>query len=168
MKKAVIMSDTHGDADEMFRIISRERPFDIFIHCGDICGAERMLEARLSDSIVHLAAGNCDFNLSLPQMKEFHIGKIKVVLLHGHRYHVDYDPSPLFYLAKEKEADIVMYGHTHVPTLIQEQGVTILNPGSLCRPRQADRKCTYAVMRVDDGGDFSVEFKTAEGDAYTP
>lgn len=166
MKKVIIMSDTHGDTDEMFRVISAERPFDILVHCGDVCDSASMIESRLADSIVHMVAGNCDYLGGLLQVKEFHIGRIKVVLTHGHRYHVDYGPDALFYLAKEKEADIVMYGHTHVPALIQEQGVTILNPGSLCRPRQADRKCTYVVMTVHDDGDFDVKFKTSSGNDY--
>lgn len=165
-KKILIMSDTHGNYEDIDQVIKRERPFDMFIHCGDVCGAENMLEARLSDTIVHMARGNCDYNPDLSDLKEFNIGKIKVVLLHGHRYHVDYNPASLVYLAKEKEADIVMFGHTHVPTLIREWGVTILNPGSLVRPRQADRKGTYVVMTVSDSGDCDFVFKTLSGSAY--
>lgn len=165
-KKIIIMSDTHGDIDEISRVIARERPFDMLIHCGDVCGAERILEAKLSDCIVHIVGGNCDFSRELPAMKEFHIGKLKVVVLHGHKYHVQYDISSLFYLAKEREADIVMFGHTHVPMLIQEQGVTILNPGSLVRPRQSDRTGTYVVMTTDKSGNAEFDWMTDEGELY--
>lgn len=166
-KKIIIMSDTHGDFDEMSRVIARERPFDIFIHCGDLCGVEGMLESRLSDCIVHLVRGNCDFNLDLPPLKEYHIGRLKVVQVHGNRERAEYDVSRLFYMAKEREADIVLFGHTHTPTFIQEQGVTILNPGSLIRPRQADRTGTYVVMTTDKNGDAEFAWKTAAGSEYS-
>lgn len=160
------MSDTHGDIDEISKVIARERPFDMFIHCGDLCGAENVLEAKLSDCIVHMVGGNCDYSRDLPDIKEFHIGKLKVVLLHGHKYHVNYDISSLFYLAREREADIVMFGHIHVPVLVQEQGVTILNPGSLVRPRQGDRTGTYIVMTTDRSGDADFEWMSVDGELY--
>ena len=60
-------------------------------------------------------------------------------------------------IAKENGADIVMYGHTHVPYLKKVFGVTVLNPGSISLPRQEDGKKSYAIMTVAD--DESVDFE---------
>jgi hypothetical protein len=57
-------------------------------------------------------------------------------------------------------ADIVMFGHTHRPVIEVEENLTLINPGSISYPRQADRKCTYIMMEVDDTGAISYELKS--------
>ncbi len=49
-----------------------------------------------------------------------------------------------------------MYGHTHKPSLSVEDGVMVLNPGSIAYPRQAGRKATYMVMEIEEGKDADV------------
>ena len=56
--------------------------------------------------------------------------------------------------AKEKGADVVFYGHTHVPELTYEDDITIVNPGSISYPRQDGRHPSYVVIDVDSQGDL--------------
>ena len=42
--------------------------------------------------------------------------------------------------ARRRGADIVMYGHTHVPALTIDADLVTLNPGSLTYPRQQGRQ----------------------------
>ena len=62
--------------------------------------------------------------------------------------------------AEDRNIDIAMFGHTHRPILEQEDGVTVLNPGSISYPRQEGRAPSYIVMELDETGEasFSVEY----------
>ena len=53
--------------------------------------------------------------------------------------------------------DIVMFGHTHKPYLDTEDGITILNPGSLSYPRQEGRRSSYMIMTIDEAGEAAMK-----------
>ena len=53
-----------------------------------------------------------------------------------------------------------MYGHTHVPECIVQDGVRVINPGSLTRPRTQDRRGSYMIMEIDDAtGELSFDLR---------
>lgn len=65
-----------------------------------------------------------------------------------------YLPNPLTeeVLAKEVEtvdADVILMGHTHLPSIFHIQGKTVINPGSAGQPKQGDPRASYAVW--EDG-----------------
>ena len=69
----------------------------------------------------------------------------------------------LRFAALENDCDIAMYGHTHVPYLEEDpDDVTILNPGSISKPRQADHRYTYMVMEIDDEDEVTYELRYVE------
>ena len=92
--------------------------------------------------------------------REIKIGKYKVFLTHGHYYNVSLGVERLEQEARDRNADIVMYGHTHRPYYEIHNGITILNPGSLSYPRQEGRKPSYMLMELDDEGEahFTLNF----------
>ena len=147
--KILIVSDTHGDDYNMWEAIAAEEPIDMLIHCGDIAHSVSDIEDEIGCP-VHAVAGNNDFMLNLPQKDIFNIGKYRVLLMHGHQYNIYRDQSTLFYVARENNVDIVMFGHIHVPVLIEEEGITLVNPGSLTYPRQKGGSPSYIVMTVED------------------
>ena len=58
--------------------------------------------------------------------------------------------------ARQRGADIVMYGHTHKPSLTRDADLITLNPGSVAFPRQEGRRPSYMVMELDEGGKVDV------------
>ena len=64
----------------------------------------------------------------------------------GSVYGVKTDPLRVVYAARERGADILLYGHTHRPLTDYEDGLHILNPGSL---RAGG---TYGVVDLSDAG----------------
>lgn len=44
------------------------------------------------------------------------------------------------------EADFVLVGHTHIPYVLELQGKTIINPGSVGQPRDGDPRAAYAMI----------------------
>ena len=63
----------------------------------------------------------------------------------------------VFKTAKDRGADIVMYGHTHRPAYSDEDGLITLNPGSISYPRQAGREPSYMIMEIDENGAVNVQ-----------
>ena len=58
--------------------------------------------------------------------------------------------------ARERGADIVMYGHTHKPALTREDDLITLNPGSVSYPRQQGRRPSYMIMELISEGEVVV------------
>ena len=75
------------------------------------------------------------------------------MLTHGHRYGVKSNTDDVLELAKKNKADIVMFGHTHMPLIDLSGKIWIVNPGSLSLPRQNGRIPTYIIMELDDQGE---------------
>ena len=140
--KVLIVSDTHGQDENLEETVLREAPFDYLIHCGDVEGREIFIEA-LAECPCTIVAGNNDFFTDLPYDEE--------VTLEGHKILVTH--------AQAKGCKIAMYGHTHMPLIENEDGILVINPGSLTYPRQRGRRPSYAVMQIEEGKDPQVEIR---------
>ena len=55
----------------------------------------------------------------------------KIFMCHGHRYGVKYSYNSIYYRGKEVGADIVLFGHSHLPIIEECDGLTLMNPGSI-------------------------------------
>ncbi|MCI6857837.1 MAG: metallophosphoesterase [Eubacterium sp.] len=150
--RILVISDSHGRNDDVEGVIEQVGKIDMLIHCGDVERGDDYIRS-LVDCPVHLVAGNNDYNLDLPSQDIFHIGDYKVWVVHGHMYHVYRGVERLRKKALEDGIDIVMFGHTHKPYIEIGEDLTILNPGSLSYPRQADRRPTFLIMEIDEEGE---------------
>lgn len=150
--KVLIVSDTHRRNDNYIKVLERVSPVDMVVHCGDIEGSEYLI-AESAGCPVQMVVGNNDFFSDLPREKEFQIGKYKVWLTHGHNYYVSMGNETIKQEARQREVDIVMYGHTHRPVIDIEEGLVAVNPGSLSYPRQEGRKPSYILLELDRKGE---------------
>ncbi len=160
--KILILSDSHGRNELVREAIGRELPFDLLIHAGD---TESDLEKVLGegrDYDLKVVAGNMDRSTGTNASLSFALpGGHHVFLSHGHHYGVSFSHSELRNMAQKCHADIAIYGHTHIPYVEEEDGILVLNPGSIAKPRQQGYKKTYAVMHIDeDTGSIDVQFKS--------
>lgn len=160
MKTILVVSDTHGDVEGLKQALKRCGRPDLLIHLGDceghvLHGGQQNVIERLADCPVEIVKGNNDIGADLPYEKLITIGRHRAFLTHGHRYMLHCGPATLVNAAKSRDADIAMFGHTHVPELFTMNGVTVLNPGSISQPRQYGRRETYCVIEVDDNGDLN-------------
>ncbi len=146
--KVLIVSDTHKQNDNYFRVLKKQNP-DMVIHCGDAEGSEYALTAA-ADCPVHIVLGNNDFFSELPRELMLDIGPYKAWVVHGHNYYVSMGNERLKQEAVARGADIVLYGHTHRPVVDRDRDVTAVNPGSLSYPRQEGHKPSYVVMELDE------------------
>ena len=157
--RVLIVSDTHGRHGGLDRALQEAGNIDMLIHLGDVEGGETYIDA-VADCEKHIIRGNNDFFSELPREEEFCIGSHKVFITHGHAYYVSLDPEYIREEGKARGAEIVMFGHTHRPFFEDDNGIIVLNPGSLPFPRQEGRKGSYMILEMDqDGGlDFSQKY----------
>jgi putative phosphoesterase len=150
--KVLIVSDTHGRNHCLIDTINRVGPIDLLVHLGDIENGEEYILSMITCP-AEFVSGNNDYFNGLPKDKLIQIGRYKVFLTHGHRYGVNFSTGNIVEEAKKRKADIVMFGHTHVPIIDLTGNVWTINPGSLALPRQNGRVPTYIIMDLDAQGE---------------
>lgn len=147
-RKILVVSDTHGDPSNVLsKIIDRESPFDLLIHCGDVsCDLDRYEKNHAFPILV--VRGNTD-SRHYPRIADTKIGYMNVLVVHGDAYDVNETNQLLVRFAIERCADIVLFGHTHIPEIFHENGILFVNPGSPVRPKRNYPEGTYAVLEMD-------------------
>lgn len=158
MPKVLILSDSHGLTEEITRIKERHQ-LKHMIHCGD---SELDMDAEVLDHF-QIVGGNCDMDPEYPDEQVIVIEGIRFLIVHGHLHHVKSGLLPLSYRAKEVNAEVVCFGHTHIAGAEMMDGLLFINPGSIRMPRRIREK-TYAVLEWDVTKKISVTFYTPDGE----
>ena len=158
MKQAVIFSDSHGRIDPVLDVMKQYPKAEAFFHLGDIEGDDDRMR-RATPYPVYIVKGNCDYFGSLPEQLVIDFAGKKIAMCHGHRQMPYGVTDMLRYWGMEQKADIVMFGHIHTPLVLEEDGLFIVNPGSIAKPRQEGHIPTYCVMEIDDDGRVTFEIK---------
>lgn len=157
MAKYLVFSDSHGRNDRMLRVIGRyKNEIEGVFFLGDVESGEDRLRGSIPGP-TYIVRGNCDYFSQAPDFQVVKLHGHQIAMTHGHKQHVNMGIDMLKYWAMSNEADIVMFGHTHVPFREQTSTLTVLNPGSISRPRQEDHIPTYAIMEFLDNGEISIE-----------
>ncbi|WOV88673.1 metallophosphoesterase [Sporosarcina oncorhynchi] len=141
--KIIVMSDSHGDK-ETVRTVSALHADAIF-HCGD---SELTVEDPVLQGM-HIVRGNCDSDLRFPSSFVIEVGEKRVFVVHGHEHDCKRTLLPLYYAAQEEQADIVLFGHSHLYGTEMKEGILFLNPGSTLLPRGGN-EATFAVIEWDE------------------
>jgi len=154
--RILIVSDNHRQIERFTHLMRKVAPIDMLIHCGDADGSEEAI-SRAAGCAVEMVSGNNDYvgwgnKRSLPTEREFMLGRHKVWLVHGHRQQVNAGEDRIYQEALSRGADIVMYGHTHRPSVNIRPELSLINPGSLNQPRQEGRRPSYIIMELDGDG----------------
>lgn len=156
--KILVVSDTHGNNTNLRKAIANMgENLDLMIHLGDfMCSTDVIKE--LAGCPVEMVKGNCDSFCNLQSAALIEIAGHKAFITHGHIYGGKWGIGTMKDIALENGAEIIMFGHTHEPIIEKYPGITVINPGSLSRPRQDGHRPTYIVMTVGDNGntDFSI------------
>ncbi len=154
--RVLIVSDTHGNHENLEQVLQQEATFDLMIHLGDSEVDQEEL-VQVAKCPVEVIAGNMDRDPSLETEKIIQVEDYRILICHGHRAGVNSGLLRLEYQAREHEVDMVMYGHTHVPYLDENEDLIILNPGSISYPRPWGSRPSYAVLEVDENGEYKIK-----------
>lgn len=158
MHKLLIVSDSHSLTTELTDIYERHDDVDAALHCGD--SELDTYSPYLKNYTV--VKGNCDIFSAFSEEEVVQLGGLNILLTHGHLFRVKENLMTIQYAAREKEADVILFGHTHVALAKQEANQLFINPGSIHLPKQYPEP-TYAVMSWSDKTNITVTFYETYG-----
>ncbi|TZE81713.1 metallophosphoesterase family protein [Calorimonas adulescens] len=144
-----IISDTHrlwGRIEEALRTMGK---VDMILHLGDNVSDAEDIRNILRDIPVVAVKGNCDSTDNLPEERTLLLEGRKIFMTHGHRYNVKYDFSDIYKRAKEVEADIALFGHSHLPIILRKSDIIFINPGSTSMPKHGSSP-SCAILTIED------------------
>ena len=147
---AVIIADTHiprrarALPEGLLPHLGRA---DLLLHAGDLMDPA-LLDELAAYAPVRAVRGNLDPpDLDHPESLEFELGGVRVAMIHdsgrkqGRRTRLR---------RRFPDARIVVFGHSHIPFLEDEDGCMLLNPGSPTDRRRQPYH-TFASLRAEGG-----------------
>ncbi|NAS26256.1 YfcE family phosphodiesterase [Herbidospora sp. NEAU-GS84] len=148
--KIVVLSDTHAPRFWKAcppRVAGHLRGADLILHAGDVC-VGGVLDELAAYAPVHAVKGNNDGpDVHAPETLELDLGGLRVAMIH------DSGPAKgrlARMRARFPDADLVVFGHSHIPLDESSGGFRIFNPGSPTDKRRQPHG-TLGLLRVEDG-----------------
>jgi putative phosphoesterase len=153
-----VVSDTHAP-----RFWKRMPPavaeqldgVDVILHAGDVC-IPSVLDELAAFAPVHVVRGNNDGDdvaaWGAPETLEIDLDGVRVAMIH------DSGPKqgrPRRMRTRFPDADLVVFGHSHIPWDTEEDGQRLFNPGSPTDKRRQPRG-TVGRIDIDAGAIVSV------------
>ncbi|HPF82304.1 metallophosphoesterase family protein, partial [Nostocoides australiense] len=151
--QVVVLADTHaprrwkGIPEGLGAPLSRA---EVILHAGDVCTPD-VLDALAGFAPVHAVLGNNDGPAvaawGAPESLELVLGGVRMAMIHdsGARQGRGRRMRRRF-----PDADLVVFGHSHIPFDGVEDGVHLFNPGSPT-DRRRQPAGTYGVLQLADG-----------------
>lgn len=150
--RILVMSDSHGDRRNAALAIEQQPDAKYVFHLGDGAGDIDDLIPFYSDRKFVRVKGNCDFSSDLPVREIVSVGGKRIYVTHGYSERVKFGLDVLYYSAREQEAVIALFGHTHEPHIDYYDGIHIFNPGSL-------RDGNYGIIDITPKGIICIHNK---------
>ena len=144
--KIAVFSDTHRSIDGAIRAIRRYSP-DLIIHLGDHFRDAQSIHMEFPYIPMECVPGNCDYAPEEDVVKLIEPMGVRIMLTHGHTYRVKYETDPLLNAAYFQGADMVLFGHTHIPMYDLVHGIHVINPGTAGRSARP----TWAQIKLENG-----------------
>lgn len=148
--RIAVVSDTHGNNKEIIEKLSEMEKPDILFHLGDyVTDGVKISKTFGLESVI--VKGNGDyFNMEYKEDEFIEIAGKKIFLTHGHKYGVNSGIQNLYYKGLELGADIVLFGHIHIPVIEEIEDMIIMNPGSPSLPRSAEKIKTFGIIEIEE------------------
>ncbi len=146
--KILVFSDSHHTVSPMYNAIKQNQP-QMVIHLGDCIKDAMEIKNDFFEINFQFVSGNNDFDYSIPNYKTIVVENKTIFLAHGHNYNVKFGMQFIFNTAKKANADILLFGHTHIPYNSIDYGMYVLNPGSC--GKSYFRKATYGILTIKEG-----------------
>jgi putative phosphoesterase len=147
---AIVLADTHiprrakALPEELIPYLQRA---DLILHAGDLISPSLLREIVLY-APVYAVKGNVDPpEVGLPETLEFDFGGVRIAMIHdsgrkeGRRRRLK---------KRFPNARVVVFGHSHIPFLEDEDGLLLLNPGSPTDKRRQPEH-TFALLFAEEG-----------------
>jgi len=150
--KIVVFSDSHRAKGSMLDVVLLEAP-ETILHLGDHDKDADAVSLAYPNIPVRRVRGNCDFASSSSEVDKFMLAGKRFFITHGHLFSVKSTLNSITKAASENDADILLFGHTHIPYSAKLDNLIIINPGAIGSGH------SYAVLEIKNGA-VDYELKT--------
>jgi putative phosphoesterase len=123
---------------------------DVILHAGDI--VSQLVLERLQERDVIAVCGNMDdYDVieAVPQTRIVSVAGKRIGLIHGWGVKQGLE-NRIIEKFQEKNLDLIVYGHTHVPYWGKNAGIDMFNPGSASQNRYLETG-TVGIIDIEDG-----------------
>ena len=151
--RVVVLADTH--APRRWRgcppqVAAQLAGADLILHAGDVCTAD-VLDELATFAPVRVVLGNNDG----PDVAAWGAPESVLLELDGVQVAMIHDSGPAQGRIRRMrrrfpEADLVVYGHSHIPMDLTENGLRIFNPGS-ATDRRRQPHGTVGLLQIRAG-----------------
>lgn len=158
--KCLCFSDSHGSSSRMRAALNMHPDAEVVFFLGDGLSDIEPFVTQNSNRAWIYVRGNCDFSPptlpgKLKRVEEITLEGYKILLTHGDLSGVKSGDDGILRLAEAACADIVLYGHTHIPResfVRTESGreVYLFNPGSIGHDYPAPS--SYGIITLSESG----------------
>ena len=136
--RIAVISDTHGLLRQ--QVVDELHQCDLILHAGDV-GKASLLKELASIATLKVVRGNIDLQLELPATELVEAAGKYFYLLHNLE-ELDIDP-------KAAGVHVVIHGHTHQASLVEQNDTLYLNPGSI-GPKRFNYDCSMTFIRIEN------------------
>ena len=164
--KLIVVSDSHGRSDRLSAVMELHKDADALIFLGDGVNDLGRAGADNYAFTVYAVRGNCD-GLSFFTAEQYPteitmtFDGVKILAMHGHTRSVKDDIDGAMLAAEQKEADVLLFGHTH--SMINKyfpegreyrygslsKPLYVFNPGSL--RSSVDGRAHFGIVEIVNG-----------------
>lgn len=152
MIRALVLADTHVRPGRLHRlpgeVLDAARRADVVLHAGDLV-SDDLLGLLESVAPVHAVRGNNDGAVArdLPDTLALDLAGVAIQLVH--------ETGPTAGRSarirrRHPDADVVVFGHSHLPCVEWHDGQLLFNPGSPTERRRAPVR-TYGWLHLFEG-----------------
>ena len=159
--KILIFSDSHGRQSNMQKALDAHPDAELLLFLGDGINDIKQITDNTERKIpLYAVRGNCDIGLTVlreySDRQVFSVMGKNIFMCHGHIYGIGNGSGALLYAAMEAEAQICLYGHTHVKHNeylpdAGKNGLYLFNPGSITIPRDCMTP-SYGILEIRENG----------------
>ncbi len=148
--RVVVLADTHAPRRWKScppRVAEHLRGADLILHAGDVCTAG-VLDELAAYAPIRVVKGNNDGpDIAAPETLELDLAGLRVAVIHD-------SGAAKGRVARMRRrfptADLVVFGHSHIPLDESEGGLRIFNPGSPTDRRRQPHG-TLGVLKIESG-----------------
>jgi uncharacterized protein len=168
--RLAVVADTHSRPHPATAQRLAELAPDAILHGGDI-GELAVLDELAKVAPVFAVRGNIDAPSDVPDSRLIELVggaavKLRILLVHI----AVYGPklrAEVAKLALKQRASLVVCGHSHVPFIGRDRGLSVFNPGSI-GPRRFQLPIVLGAIEVTDGSARLRHIDCETGKPWTP
>ena len=146
-----VLSDSHGNKRNFCSAVAQQPKAEVVIFLGDGFRDLDYVCEKYSQKAFISVKGNCDIGSNFNSSETITLYEKRIYITHGYTEQVKGGISLLESMARSKNCQIALFGHTHETYKAYRDGIYFLNPGSIHLSRNEGNP-TYGIIDITPQG----------------